>query len=306
VRPTLAVQKKRKMRVAAALTCGLAAGAAAMADDWVEMPNGMSFHRECVHHHDGDFTVHDVGAGRSRLTTASGVIDQEPCPYPPRKKTLDANASTSYYSSWVAYGVAVTNTGDTYTSMNSSWTVPPDPKSRGPTDLSSIYLFNGLEDGGGHSGDSSLILQPVLSYGKSGCVLDPFAKWNMLSFLVNGAGRAHCGKKIPVKTGDVVVGTMTDKGNNSWDVVSKANGEVSTYTANLDQSVNIDAAYATLEGMIIYNCNTFPGGGGSTKFSGNQLSTRSGKGHGKWNSIIKHDECGQHVEFGTDEVTVFY
>jgi len=126
------------MRIAAALTCGLA-GAAALADDWVEMPNGILIHRECVHHHDSHFTVHDLGAGRSRVTTASGVIDQEPCPYPPKKKTQDANAS--YYSSWVAYGVAVTNTGDTYTSMNSTWTVPPDPKSRGPTGLSSIYLF---------------------------------------------------------------------------------------------------------------------------------------------------------------------
>lgn len=300
------------MRAAAVLACGLAAGAAAMPEEeWVEMPNGMLFHPDCVHRHDEDFAVHNVGAGRERVLTSSGVTEQEPCPYPPRRKERVGspkvgNASASYYSSWVAYGVSATTSGDAYTFMNSTWTVPPEPKSRGPTGLSSIYLFNGLEDGGGHSGASTLILQPVVSYGKSGCVLDPFAKWNYLSFLVSGSGRAHCGKKIAVKPGDLVVGTMTDKGNNVWDVVSKANGETSTYTATLDQGVNIDAAYATLEGMIIYNCNEFPGGGGSTKFSGNQLTTRSGKTHGKWNSIVKHDECGQHVEIDGDDVTVFY
>ena len=48
-----------------------------------------------------------------------------------------------------------------------------------PLISSSIYLFNGLEDGGGVPGKASLILQPVLSYGKSGCLINPlhFGDW---------------------------------------------------------------------------------------------------------------------------------
>lgn len=66
----------------------------------------------------------------------------------------------------------------------------------------------GLEDGGGHSGEASLILQPVLSYGKSGCVLNPlhFADWWLTSFYVSGSGRAHCGKNVgPLDQGERVV-----------------------------------------------------------------------------------------------------
>ena len=75
--------------------------------------------------------------------------------------------------------------------------------------MSSIYLFNGLEDGAGHAGNASLILQPVLSYGKSGCILSPtnWGQWNLVSYLVSGSGR---GKRIKVD-GDDIVGTMIDK-----------------------------------------------------------------------------------------------
>ena len=49
-----------------------------------------------------------------------------------------------------------------FSQMSSVWTVPPAPKTAGPTGLASIYIFNGLEDGGGIHGAASLILQPVL------------------------------------------------------------------------------------------------------------------------------------------------
>ena len=37
--------------------------------------------------------------------------------------------------------------------------VPPKPRSRGPADMSSVYIFNGLEDGGGERGKSTMIMQ---------------------------------------------------------------------------------------------------------------------------------------------------
>jgi len=46
--------------------------------------------------------------------------------------------------------------------MSSKWTVPANPKKWGPAGLSSVYIFNGLEDGGGVHGAGSLILQPVV------------------------------------------------------------------------------------------------------------------------------------------------
>ena len=43
-----------------------------------------------------------------------------------------------------------------------------------------MTLVAGLEDGGGHHGASTLILQPVLQYGKSGCVLNPLS-WGQVN-----------------------------------------------------------------------------------------------------------------------------
>jgi hypothetical protein len=42
--------------------------------------------------------------------------------------------------------------------MYSEIIVPMKPTTHGPTGLGSVYLFNGLEDGGGHKGESTLIL----------------------------------------------------------------------------------------------------------------------------------------------------
>ena len=95
-------------------------------------------------------------------------------------------------------------------SIHSSTRLQP-PESKGPAGLSSTYIFNGLEDGGGHHGSATLILQPVLQYGKSGCLVNPalWHSWHLGAYLVDGSGRAHCGPHIAVSTGQTVVGTAT-------------------------------------------------------------------------------------------------
>ena len=56
-----------------------------------------------------------------------------------------------------------------------------------------------------------MIMQPVLQYGKSGCILDPldWSSWHWTSYLVSGSGRAHCGPHFKVDEGEVLVGNMT-------------------------------------------------------------------------------------------------
>merc|ERR1711871_1323198 len=199
-----------------------------------------------------------------------------------------------------------------YTGMNSTWKVPPVPKSKGPLGLSSVYISNGLEDGGGHH-NASLILQPVLSYGKSGCVLNPlhWGEWSFLSFLVSGSGRAHCGKRISVKEGDVLQGSMLNLGDNQWQVTSyvPSSNEKSIYTSQLGPDVTINAAYLTLEGMIIYSCAAFPGG--QTSFYDNTLCKSSKEcDHSSfgWVKYLNHTECNQDVQVdsNTGDVTIIY
>ena len=78
--------------------------------------------------------------------------------------------------------------------------------------------------------------------------------------------------------------------------------KISSYTASLGKKV-IDAAYLTLEGMIIYNCESFPSGGG-TEFSQNILQTKDGALKDvKWTPEIRHSECSQAVDvISSDDV----
>ena len=134
-------------------------------------------------------------------------------------------------------------------------------------------------------------------------------------YLVDGNGRAHCGPHIAVSTGQTVVGEMANVGNNTWKVTAIAVGQngganqTSTYTGALG-NVTIDAAYLTLEGMVIYSCQAYPAGGG-TKFRDIVLETATGPSRGalQWTPELRHTDCGQKVTVNSpsgDAVTLVY
>jgi hypothetical protein len=107
----------------------------------------------------------------------------------------------------------------------------------------------------------------------------------------------------PLKEGENVGAEMKkNKGaNNTWTVLSTrlSTGETSTQTADLG-SAKIDAAYLTMEGMVIYSCEAYPSNDQVT-FSKNSLQDNSGADiTPKWIAEKRHTECGQDVSIGTD------
>lgn len=254
---------------------------------WHHMPDGRAYHESCIHIHESHFDAADFKA-------------LGPCPYPSRPIGASDAQGSLYYSDWSVYAQVTNMAG--YSMMSSTWIVPEKPTSRGPVGQSAVYLFNGLEDGGGHPGESTLILQPVLQFGKSGCLLNPllWGEWQLSAYLVDGNGRAHCGKRIQVKVGDLVNGTMTlsDDLTNTWTVSAGLMGfgeTLSSYSASLGNTT-LDAAYLTLEGMVIYKCAAYPPGGG-IKFANNILVDRNGNRISSlhWVPEIRHNECAQAV-----------
>lgn len=286
---------------------------------WHEMPNGMYYHEDCIHQFDDAFHVKQTPEGGSSVSFGTGERESltlPPCPHAPRASpeelTVSANSSSEanvgYYSAWSVYAKTARPKGFGY--MSSKWSVPAKPTKRGPAGQSSVYLFNGLEDGGGVLGASSLILQPVLQYGKSGCIINPlkWSNWWLTSYLVDGNGRAYCGARLgPLKEGEELVGemTLTNAADNTWRVDSTRlkTGEVSTHSTTLNDVV-LDAAYATMEGMIIYNCQSFPDSGSCT-FEENKLSDRDGNAvSATWTKMIPKTECGQDVDVSGDTITL--
>eukprot|EP01079_Euglenida_sp_SAG-EU17-18_P003184 gene3184-3708_t len=267
------------------------------------MPDGRLYHRTFVHHHGHGFTYMALCDGMAAVEGGPPLL---PClhqsrPLRAHQPPMDLGTplqQAQYYSDWSVYAQTTSPTLSPFTGMVSTWQVPLPPASRGPADQSSVYLFNGLEDGGGHHGNSTLILQPVLQFGKSGCLLDPadWGHWNVGAYLVDGNGRAHCGKTHRVQPGDTVVGSMVASRNNSWTVTARSSdGTESAYTASLGTGVTIDAAYLTLEGMVIYSCQAYPPGGGMV-FSNVTLHDAHGQiTQPLWTPEVRHSDCGQSV-----------
>eukprot|EP00661_Eupelagonemidae_sp_cell13_P001338 gene1338-3227_t len=265
---------------------------------WHDMPNGKLMHESCIHQHDQPFQV----LADDSVKLANGtVIVYGPCPHAARNRrgglgrseaAAPPSAPLAYYSDWVAYAKNPHASG--VGGMSSDWTMPDAPTSRGPAPpliASSIYLFNDLEDGMGTRDNASVILQPVLQYGKSGCLLNPAKQhdWYFTSYLVTGAGRAHCGANLgPLSPGEKVRGTMTlldaggadgdgtASGNNTWRVDSTrlSTGDVSSTTADMGD-IFLDTAYVTLEAMVIYSCAAYPKSN-SVLFDNNTVVDRAG------------------------------
>jgi hypothetical protein len=125
--------------------------------------------------------------------------------------------------------------------------------------------------------------------------------WHLTSYLVDGNGRAHCGKRIKVHPGEEVFGGMelTDASTNTWTVTSTRlnNNDTSTFTASLGDK-KIDAAYLTVEGMIIYGCSAYPSNDG-VNFYNNTLKLGDGSSVSpSWVSEVRHSECDQHITVG--------
>jgi hypothetical protein len=71
----------------------------------------------------------------------------------------------------------------------------------------------------------------------------------------------------------------------------------SKYSASLGDA-QINAAYVTIEGMIIYNCQSYPTNQG-INFTQNKLVLGDGSIDSPvWTPEIRHTECGQSVENG--------
>jgi len=132
----------------------------------------------------------------------------------------------------------------------------------------------------------------------------------LVPYLVTGSGRAYCGDTLgPLREGEEVVGTMwlTDTTDETWTVESvvPSTGDISTKSASLGEGKTLDAAYLTLETMVIYGCDAYPESG-SVVFGQNFAADRSQAEvtSPKWISEVKHAECAQETTIDNSAQTV--
>merc|ERR1712072_366379 len=100
--------------------------------------------------------------------------------------------------------------------------------------------------------------------------------------------------------------TLVDPDSQKWEGISTrvSDGTQSKQTVSLDTEIN--AAYLTLEMMVVYSCKAYPSSGNIT-FDSTVL--RGGGGEIvqiPWTPMVNHSECSQSVKHGgpSDPVTI--
>lgn len=114
--------------------------------------------------------------------------------------------------------------------------------------------------------------------------------------------RWHCRHACKHKVGKM---TLNNPAANTWEVQSirSKSNETSSLTVTLGSNVTLDAAYITLEAMIIYSCAAFPSTPAVTVADTSLLPAKQQQHGGEekhvnsrtipWKLIIKHTECNQ-------------
>jgi len=159
--------------------------------------------------------------------------------------------------------------------------------------------------------DSTVKLQPILQWGKSGCLRNPedWEAWNVISYLTSG-GRFHCGGRVPAKAGHRVVTKIKESETvrGDWEVEASTEEKHkelrSRYTLRLPKKDEIDAAYINIELLRLYSCKTYPGtpNGHGVKFEHNRLKfgnfTEVPDIAGGWVTHVPNKYCNQGVRIG--------
>jgi len=95
--------------------------------------------------------------------------------------------------------------------------------------------------------------------------------------------------------------TLINQDTEEWrvDAVRVTTGETSTVDSVIGR--RMDAAYLTMEGIVIYNCAAYPASGTVT-FTNNTLTDRSmNTVNTTWKPMIRHSECEQAVDAHTNK-----
>jgi len=213
-------------------------------DDFVIVPGGQKFHRECVIGVPStDFHIQDVPNGGAKITTMEGhqLLIQR-CKHLPRPL---------HGTAWRAW-TEVHYPDAPITSLYGEWQVPPAPVQN---DGQTLFYWNGVEPD-----DNTGVLQPVLQWGASAAGGGVY--WTLASWYVNNQGTAYYTPLFKVAVGDVILGTNTyNAANQSWTIIatSKKTGKQGRFNMKPLQSTDFTYGYNTLEAYNVDDCtNDYP------------------------------------------------
>ena len=278
--------------------------------DLVVTPGGYR-PRRLVHLIDADHTLDTTPYGLRQLHPSGRVVREFAAirPHTDGRPLMPANVNRRLAApgavpdlgeGWIAYGSWVNDTGSPTTRFATTWVVPPAPTS---DDDQTLFLFNSIMN-------STMIYQPVLQWGVSAAGGGSY--WAVASWYADGLeGQAFHSPLVPVETGDVLVGVMTQTGH--------ANGQFSYYCefvgitgASLPISNVEELTWhtQTLEAYALQVASDYPATS-STAFTGIDVQTTAGRPALNWTAVDAVTDVGQSARVVSDanpggEVDIYY
>ena len=203
-------------------------------------------------------------------------------------------------SGWIVYASWTDSTGKPVSLFTTKWVVPPPPATQSGQ---VIFLFNGIQN-------STMIYQPVLQWGPSAAGGGNY--WAVASWYADGqGGQAFHSSLVPVSTGQVLIGVMTQTGQsaNGYSYNCQFSGIANT-SLPIQNVQELTWCVETLECYGLQKCSDYPqtcrtAMGGIEIATGGVVTTPS------WQVTNSVTDCGQHAVVVSNaspggEVDLFY
>jgi len=245
--------------------------------DYVTVPGGKQFHRDCVHH----IPSHSFNLFKNPITRETRIITSEgemfvypPCQFSPQPLHGPA------WKAWTQYQ----NKGKV-TLLYGEWTVPDAPPS---SDGQILYYWNGIEPD-----DNSAVLQPVLQFGSTPAGGGSY--WAMASWYVSDSD-AYNTDILRVNPGDIVTGNNLQLDNGSWIITGGTKGSPQTVQLlSNPPSQDYTWAYQVLEAYSVTDCLTQYPKVGKLVFDNIVVNVSGSLVKPIWDTMTKDPTCNERA-----------
>jgi hypothetical protein len=216
-------------------------------------------------------------------------------------KTLVAAAAATLAAandpagSWLSYAAYTDPGHGIITTLNTTWTVPSNPKSNWGSNAPGWWF--GIQTA---AGDGALI-QPILAWGYQG------AKWSIFNACfdwTDGSWRTS-DDIYTVSPGDKITSGITYQGKGTYVMTISANGQTITtpYTLESGQTKNESTAYFVLEHQPS-NCKAYPSDG-SMSFDNIYLEVDNKQVKPTWSANQEQPACNSKCKIVDDKTITF-
>lgn len=259
--------------------------------DYVHVPGGKLFHKDCVHGIPDGAHLETDSLKNTKVTHPNGETQLiPPCPYP---VLTPGPLHGPAWKAWTEF-----NNTQPVTKFSTQWGIPPNPPSYTGQIL---YYWNGIEPAA-----NTAVLQPVLQFGATPAGGGQY--WAVASWYVSDVTATY--SKLlacPTKGNPSVIGTMSVDSSGKWTVTGVCGGTPTTLQYTPPDRDYTWAYPCVLEAYDVDDCKREYPTTDSLTFSNIQLWVAGNPVTPTWKPQTKNNQCNEHATVtSTSQVAILW